>query len=67
MAIESTRLRTLVSKDLEKLLSNIDQLRFKIEIKSIDFVKNKWHVIYVLPEMDLPALNKIAFVIDLDK
>ena len=52
MAIASTRLRFIKTKDIETLVDAIDSLPFKVEIKSIQKDGTKWVAIFVIPEQD---------------
>lgn len=62
MTIETTRLRWISSKDHELIQTYVaDFLHYKIEIKSINVLKGKWFLWYVLPEnehlKELPSGN----------
>lgn len=65
--IDSTRLRVIISRDIELLLAFIDGLPYKIEIKGGPVIKQKqWHVFYVLPDEENPALARVPLLINLD-
>jgi len=67
MAIDSTRLRAATSKDLESLLSWLNKLPFKVEIKGNPVFKDKkWYLFFVLPESFNPQIDKIPLTLDLD-
>jgi len=66
MAIESTRLRAVSSKQLEDLLFWVDSLPFKIEIKGNPLRENgKWHLFFVLPESDSSLFKNMPLIIEL--
>lgn len=57
--IFNTRLSFIASKDKAKLANFIRALPFKIEIKQIIFVKNKYEVWFVPPEkLEINPINK---------
>jgi hypothetical protein len=60
--MQSTVLRYLASKDLEKVLGAVALLGFKIEYKEIKLLKNKYYLFFTLDDHrgDFPS-------IDLDK
>ena len=63
----NTRLRVAASKDLDLLLSWVNNLRFKIEIKGNPVIKDKkWNLFFVLPESDEPTARKMPLIINLD-
>jgi hypothetical protein len=66
MAIKSTRLRLFKSKDAEKVLQAVNELSFKVEIKSIDLADGVWCLWFILPESELPAFEKLDLVVNLD-
>ena len=67
MEINSTRLRAATSKNLDSLLLWSNKIPFKIEIKGNPVFKSrKWHLFFVLPELDAPMFNKMPLIIDID-
>lgn len=49
--INTTRLRYVCSKSEENILQYLSTtLKYKVEIKQITFVKNKWYLWFILPE-----------------
>lgn len=50
-SLETTRLRYVYSKDVEKLVQFCSELSFKIEIKGAPvFQGGKWFLFFILPE-----------------
>jgi len=49
----ATRLRFIESKDKEKIISYVNSLPYRIEIKGGPvYAKNKWALFFVLPDDD---------------
>lgn len=55
--INSTRLRYLSSKDPELVTAAINNLPFKVELKSQVVLNKELFIFFVLPEMDNPLIN----------
>lgn len=46
----STRLRHVSAKDIQTIEDFLSRLGFRVQIYSVNYVKNRWYLIFVPPD-----------------
>jgi hypothetical protein len=60
MTLQNTRIRYIASKDINQIMTAVNQLPFKIEIKgNPTFDGKRWFLFFILPESELLDFNNL--------